>query len=65
MDYVINFANKLDPNGKTVPLWPKYTTSNPQLMTVYDSPTLPNITRDTYRLEAMEFLTQISIKCPL
>jgi carboxylesterase type B len=40
-DYLINFATTLDPNGRTVPSWPKYTTANPNMMTFLDGRTFP------------------------
>ncbi|KAJ7449508.1 carotenoid ester lipase precursor [Mycena latifolia] len=33
MDYLINFATNLDPNGRTVPHWPAYTLAAPNMMT--------------------------------
>ncbi|KAJ7834986.1 Alpha/Beta hydrolase protein [Mycena olivaceomarginata] len=35
-DYLINFVNSLDRNGKTVPTWPGYTTEAPNLMMFFD-----------------------------
>ena len=68
-DYLVNFVNKLDPNGKTVTSWPKYTTAAPQMLEFYDL-LIPGlnalkITNDDYRVDAMNFMTQLSLKSPL
>ena len=68
-DYLINFVNNLDPNGKTGISWPKYTTASPQLLEFYDI-IIPGInglkvTTDNYRVDAMNFITQLSLKFPL
>ncbi|KAJ7748213.1 carotenoid ester lipase precursor [Mycena maculata] len=66
-DYLINFVTDLDPNGDTVPAWPRYTTEDPNLMTLYDLPGLPatNITSDTFRAGAISVLTEISLEFPI
>lgn len=68
-DHVIHFANTLDPNGgsKTA-YWPKYNTESKQMLVYRDS--LLNaapltLTTDTYREEAMEFLTQVVADHPV
>lgn len=68
-DYLINFVNNLDPNGKTGISWPKYTAASPQLLEFYDI-IIPGInglkiTTDNYRVDAMNFITQLSLKFPL
>ncbi|KAJ7116614.1 Alpha/Beta hydrolase protein [Mycena epipterygia] len=63
-DYLINFATHLDPNvGTAVKGWPKYTKASPQMMTF--NPIGTNITNDTYRAEAMQFLTNTSLEFPI
>ncbi|KAI0683770.1 alpha beta-hydrolase [Cytidiella melzeri] len=64
-DYLIHFANHLDPNGKGSVEWPRYTTSAPMLMTFLDGPVPQNITKDEFRTDAMDLLTQLSAKFPL
>ncbi|KAF8264084.1 alpha beta-hydrolase [Lactarius quietus] len=64
-DYLIYFATNLNPNGGSYAQWPKYTTSSPQLLTLYDSPVPTNVTLDTYRAEGMQFLTNLSLSHPL
>ena len=64
-DYLINFATNLDPNGGLSPRWPQYTLKSRQLMTLVDSQaTNRTITKDAYRVEGMELLTNISLKHP-
>ncbi|KIP05209.1 hypothetical protein PHLGIDRAFT_74623 [Phlebiopsis gigantea 11061_1 CR5-6] len=63
--YLINFANHFDPNGSGLLSWPKYTTSSPRLLTFLDGPIPLEISQDTYRTDAMNFLTQLSLEAPL
>ncbi|KAJ8496267.1 hypothetical protein ONZ51_g1208 [Trametes cubensis] len=64
-DYLINFVNHLDPNGNTVPSWPKYTTSSPSLLTFLDGLIPITITNDDYRVDAMNLITELSLQFPL
>ncbi|KAJ6455466.1 carotenoid ester lipase precursor [Mycena sanguinolenta] len=64
-DYLINFATNLNPNGKTVPNWPAYTTQAPNMMTFLDGLFPTTITQDTYRAEAMAFLTNVTLQFPI
>ncbi|KAH9891908.1 carotenoid ester lipase precursor [Cubamyces lactineus] len=64
-DYLINFVNHLDPNGNTVPSWPKYTTSSPNLLTFLDGSIPIEITNDDYRVDAMSLMTELSLEFPL
>ncbi len=68
-DYLVNFVNKLDPNGKTGISWPQYTTKSPQLLEFYDLVISGlnglKITNDDYRVDAMNFITQLSLQYPL
>lgn len=65
-DYLIRFAANLDPNGNTGITWPKYTTAAPKLLTFTDSLFFPlQITQDTYRKEAIEYLTGVTLATPL
>jgi len=62
-EYLIQFTTNMDPNGGLSPQWPQYSASSPQLMTFFDGPNnLPerNITRDTFRSVAIEFLVSSS-----
>jgi acetylcholinesterase len=61
-DFLIQFATDLNPNGVLSPQWPQYTPSSPQLMTLLDSQvTNRTITLDTFRVEGMEFITNLSL----
>ncbi|KAJ7914278.1 Alpha/Beta hydrolase protein [Mycena leptocephala] len=64
-DYLINFATNLDPNGRTVPNWPGYTTAAPNMMTFLDGLFPTTITQDTYRAAAMQFLTNLTLQFPI
>ncbi|KAJ7268042.1 carotenoid ester lipase precursor [Mycena rebaudengoi] len=64
-DYLINFATTLDPNGRTVPSWPKYTTANPNMMTFLDGLFPTTITQDTFRAAAIKFLTTLTLEFPI
>ncbi|KAI0787376.1 carotenoid ester lipase precursor [Fomes fomentarius] len=64
-DYLINFVNTLNPNGKTGISWPKYTTSSPKLLTFLDGLIPLSITNDDYRVDAMKLLTNLSLQFPL
>ncbi|KAF8893685.1 Alpha/Beta hydrolase protein [Gymnopilus junonius] len=63
-DYLINFANKHDPNIGNGPAWPEYTAENPQLYTFPTLGSTPTVILDNYRAEQFEFLTNISLKYP-
>ncbi|KAI0059500.1 alpha/beta-hydrolase, partial [Artomyces pyxidatus] len=63
-DYLVRFAVTLDPSGDTGIFWPQFTTDDPKLLTLLDGATPLNITSDTYRVEGMEFLTQLSLADP-
>ena len=64
-DFLINFVNNLDPNGKTIISWPKYTTSSPKLLTLLDGVTPQTITNDDFRVDAMNLITNLSLQFPL
>ena len=64
-DYLINFANHLNPNGPTQPSWPKYETSSAQLMTLLDGQPSKVISRDSYRTEEIAYAVELGLKYPL
>ncbi|OCH92823.1 carotenoid ester lipase precursor [Obba rivulosa] len=64
-DYLINFVNNLDPNGQSLLKWPQYSTEAPQLLTMLDGIPALEITSDTYRVEGMNVLTNLSIQFPI
>ncbi|KAF5376472.1 hypothetical protein D9615_008628 [Tricholomella constricta] len=65
-DYLIRFAANLDPNPKSGLQWPKYTTATRKLLTFYDGLIFDEkITTDTFRKDAIAFLTNITLAHPL
>ncbi|KAJ7205198.1 Alpha/Beta hydrolase protein [Mycena pura] len=64
-DFLVNFATTLDPNGRTVPHWPAYTTATPNLMTLLDGLFPTVITQDTFRASAIQFLTNLTLEFPV
>lgn len=64
-EYLINFVNHLDPNGRSLQHWPMYNASNPQVLTFLDGIKPLSITTDDYRKDQMEFISQMSLKYPM
>lgn len=64
-EYLIHFVNDLDPNGDSLLTWPKYSTSNPQLLTFLDGFIPLAITQDTFRQSGISFVTQLSLANPI
>ncbi|EMD39501.1 hypothetical protein CERSUDRAFT_111813 [Gelatoporia subvermispora B] len=64
-DYLINFVNSLDPNGQALLTWPQYSIESPSLLTMLDGDPALKITEDTYRIDGMSLLTNLSIQFPL
>jgi len=64
-DYLVRFAANLDPNGDTGIEWPQYTTDSPNLLTFLDGPVPLEITQDTYRVEAIEGITNLLLEYPI
>ncbi|KAF8883776.1 carotenoid ester lipase precursor [Gymnopilus junonius] len=66
-DYLIRFAATLNPNSQSLLSfqWPKYDLKNRQLLTFLDGLIPLIITTDTYRQEAMQFLTNVTLANPI
>ena len=64
-DFLVRFVNTLDPNGGPEIDWPAYTTRSPQLLAFVEGKTPLAVIPDTFRKEAMDFLTQLSLAEPL
>ncbi|KAG7088901.1 hypothetical protein E1B28_012846 [Marasmius oreades] len=65
-DYLIRFVTNLDPNGPGSTSWPEYTTASPSLLTLVDNVFFPiQITQDTYRKDAMDTLTKVTLENPM
>ncbi|EIM86204.1 carotenoid ester lipase precursor [Stereum hirsutum FP-91666 SS1] len=64
-DVIVNFANNLDPNGPTIIEWPNYSTDAPTLLTLLDGAVPQTLTNDTFRVDGMAALTNISLIAPI
>ncbi|EEB99424.1 hypothetical protein MPER_00904, partial [Moniliophthora perniciosa FA553] len=66
-DYLVRFATTHDPNGNTGILWPQYTKETPNVLQLQDGLLQPELAigQDTYRTEAMQVLTDISLAHPV
>ncbi|KAI0645330.1 carotenoid ester lipase precursor [Trametes meyenii] len=63
-DYLIRFASTLNPNGDGAFHWPRYTQDNPQLLTFQDGEVPLALSLDTYRAEAIDYVTELSLAYP-
>lgn len=64
-DFLVRFVNTLDPNGGPEIHWPEYTEHSPQLLAFVEGDASLEVMSDTFRKEAMEFVTQLSLAEPL
>ncbi|KAG8970881.1 hypothetical protein FRC03_000099 [Tulasnella sp. 419] len=69
-DYLIRFATNLDPNVGPFSLslisWPKWTPTEKKMLLLDDVPIFDlGLTQDTYRQEAITYITSLSLKYPL
>jgi acetylcholinesterase len=58
-DYLIHFVTNLNPNGKTQMYWPKYTNKQPKLLTFLDGSTPVEVSKDTFRQDAIKFVADL------
>ncbi|KAG1810854.1 carotenoid ester lipase precursor [Suillus subaureus] len=67
LDYLINFATHLDPNGNLTGIfWPEYAVESKDMLMFGEWPwSPPTIIQDTYRKEAMEYLINFTLTYPL
>ncbi|KJA20079.1 hypothetical protein HYPSUDRAFT_204126 [Hypholoma sublateritium FD-334 SS-4] len=68
-DYLVKFANTLDPNlGVEDTAWPEYTAQDPQMLLFPPGlfePPLPVAATDDHRAEAFDILNDLGLKYPL
>ena len=64
-DFLVRFVNTLDPNGGPQIEWPAYTPQSPQLLAFVEGETPLQVIPDTFRKEAMDFVTELSLAEPL
>ncbi|KAG6897134.1 hypothetical protein C0992_003914 [Termitomyces sp. T32_za158] len=63
-DYLIRFAVNLNPNPVEGRQWPKYDLETRKLLTFNDGLIRETITEDDYRVGAMKFLTNLTLRHP-
>jgi acetylcholinesterase len=63
--YLVRFVSNLDPNGGTDLYWPQYTSAEPHMLEFLDGSIPQGLTKDTYRADAMAFLTKVYLAHPL
>ncbi|RPD60515.1 carotenoid ester lipase [Lentinus tigrinus ALCF2SS1-7] len=64
-DYLIRFAETLDPNGDGAVEWPRYTNDTPLMLTFNDAQPSINLTQDKYRSEQIDYLVKLSLADPI
>lgn len=68
-DYLVRFVATLDPNDYTnssAIRWPAYNTTDvPEYLLLLDSATSMEVKKDTFREEAISFLTDLCLAEPL
>jgi len=64
-DYLLRFANDLDPNGNTGIEWPKYTAEDTQLLQFQDGFIPLVLTQDDYRVPQMKKLNEVLLQYPV
>ncbi|KAF5315221.1 hypothetical protein D9619_007255 [Psilocybe cf. subviscida] len=64
-NYLIHFAATLNPNSATSFQWPKYNLNTRPLLTFLDGLIPLTLTADTYRQDAMNLLTQLTLAHPI
>ncbi|KAH7928750.1 alpha/beta-hydrolase [Leucogyrophana mollusca] len=64
-DYLVRFVSNLEPNGDTGISWPQYTTEAPNMLTFLDGLIPLEVGQDTYRAEAMAYITNVTLTYPV
>ncbi|KAF8955264.1 carotenoid ester lipase [Flammula alnicola] len=64
-DHLIRFANNLNPNPTSGYQWPQYTLTDRKIATYLDGLIPLATTQDTYRADAMSYLTQVTLENPV
>nr|VWP00041.1 Putative peptide synthase/polyketide synthase [Ganoderma boninense] len=63
-DFLVRFVNTFDPNGGPQIHWPEYSPDAPQSLAFVEGTPDLTIIADTFRKEATDFLTQLSLAEP-
>ncbi|KAF8964270.1 Alpha/Beta hydrolase protein [Flammula alnicola] len=64
-DHLIRFANNLNPNPTSGYQWPQYTLTDRKIAAYLDGLIPLATTQDTYRADAMSYLTQVTLENPV
>ena len=64
-DFLVRFVNTLDPNGGPQIDWPQFTVDSPKMLAFVEGSTPLQVIEDTFRKEAIAFLTNLSLAQPL
>ncbi|KAI0766811.1 carotenoid ester lipase precursor [Irpex lacteus] len=64
-DYLINFVNHHNPNGKGDTSWPQYNLATRTQLTLLDGNVTHTLTRDDFRVEGINYLNTLLAKYPL
>ncbi|KAF9220267.1 alpha/beta-hydrolase [Gyrodon lividus] len=62
--YLVRFVSNLDPNGGSDLYWPQYTAAEPTMLEFLDGLVPQALAQDTDRVEAMTYLTDVSLAYP-
>lgn len=65
VDYLVNFATNLNPNGVTNIEWPEYTTETPNMLQFNDGLIPLSLSLDNYRVDAINFTTALLLANPV
>nr|VWO97518.1 Carboxylic ester hydrolase (EC [Ganoderma boninense] len=64
-DYLVNFVNNLDPNGRNGTYWPQYSLDSRKLLTFQDGFQPLTTTTDDYRVDGINLLTDLALRFPM
>ena len=64
-DYLVNFVNNLDPNGRNGTYWPQYSLDSRRLLTFQDGFQPLTTTTDDYRVDGINLLTDLALRFPM
>ncbi|KAI0091261.1 carotenoid ester lipase precursor [Irpex rosettiformis] len=63
-DNLVHFVNYHNPNSRGDASWPRYTRTNPMLLTLLDGSTPTVLEKDNYRADAMNYMNELLVAYP-